>query len=77
MILAHVVHRIATDPGFTSQLLHNTQQALSDADLTLSPEVADRLVNVLRTMPDWQELCSPALPRPLFIGWFGSPHEQQ
>lgn len=71
MTLANVVHRIATDPTFAPQLVEDAQKALVDADLVLDAESMEGLLAVLRSDPNWMELCSPAMNGPEEFPWTG------
>ncbi len=61
MELAHVVHRVATDPAFAVHLLRDPQAALHQAQARLDEQQLAVLLSVLRVHPRWVELCSPAV----------------
>ncbi len=71
MTLAHVVHRIATDPSFTTQFLQDPPKALADVQVTLDTESIEVLLAILRTNPNWPALCSPAMDGPEEFPWTG------
>jgi hypothetical protein len=61
MQLAHIVHRVATDPAFAAYLLHDPHAALYQAQTRLDEQQLAVLLSVLREHPRWAELCSPAV----------------
>jgi hypothetical protein len=64
MTLAHVAHRIATNPTFAADFIAEPRQALRANGLTLDDESIAAVQAVLRGHPRWQELCSPMMDPP-------------
>ncbi len=71
MALAHVIHRIASDPTFAAQMLHEPRTALLAADLTLDDAEIAAVLDVLREDTHWVELCSPVMDPPDTYPWYG------
>jgi hypothetical protein len=64
LILAHLIHRIATDPTFAVTFIDEPQTALEGAGLAYDDEVVAAVMVVLRDRSDWKRLCSPAMDGP-------------
>ncbi len=70
MELAHVVHRVATDPTFAALLLCDPQKALVDTGLAADEETVALTLTFLRENPDWMRFRVPAMQASPIEGWF-------
>jgi hypothetical protein len=69
MQLAHIIHRVATDPTFATAFLQDSSTAMERISASVDKDKLTTLLLVLRTNPQWVALCSPNQDRPLEMSW--------